>query len=67
MLNKTVCQECYSRNRSYWTEVSEIAWERGHVTCPAGSWRELLGHLVYINQPPPEWCKYSCEHLVSQT
>ena len=67
MLNKRVCQECYARYRTHWNEAAVIAWEHGEVVCPFGAWDDIVARYhVGIDKPPPEWCKYACEHLVSQ-
>ena len=79
MLNQSICKRCLVEEvKAYgqkpedgWTYTDEMNWEGdghaggGYVACP-GVNLDLGPHFAKIKEPPPEWCPYAAEHVVSQ-
>ena len=62
MLNKGVCKRCIGE----WDDFHEKeCWrESGDVPCPERY--SIMLDFANIDEPPPEWCPYFVEHIVSE-
>ena len=67
MLSKDVCRKCINSAArdglrvSSWGLMDDKRWEHGEVLCE-DFWQSKRS----IQEPPPEWCPYIVEHVVSQ-
>ena len=70
MLNKEICKRCRRESGGRlkdWDGYAEHAWGlwMGYVECPnVGLFLSL--RFAKVGQPPPVWCPYAVEHVVSQ-
>ena len=77
MLNKTICKQCVNRQFQHivgrsgaWCSYDDRAWNVARiVSCRFHGVEERLDkdiHGTPVDEPPPKWCPFSAEHLVSQ-
>jgi hypothetical protein len=72
-LDKRVCRICINEHRAdtntlgglprecfLWNDGDEYGWSHGLTVC-CGS--EMMAD---VTRPPPKWCRYSLEHVVSE-
>jgi hypothetical protein len=65
MLNKDVCKECMRRtNLLQWSDEDERYWKIGIVYC--NRFITDKGSSTNIHCPPPDFCPYAVEQVVSQ-
>ena len=61
MLNKDVCIKCVNQlsvKHKKWDEEDENRWKIGVLWC-------VKSYNVLVDENPPENCKYTVEHIVS--
>jgi len=71
VLSKAVCKHCSQQaideSKGYfaWGHYAELVWDDDRlVICPQKHRRGADGD-AFIDEPPPEWCPYAAEHVVS--
>lgn len=72
MLSKRICKDCYVKgcnNADAWDDAVERMWKRGIMWCVEFHEKDRITSYVgetKVNEPPPRWCKYALEHVVSE-
>lgn len=71
VLSKAVCKHCVEQSLDEpdspfaWCHYADSVWDDGLVICPSRYAPGADGE-AFTCEPPPSWCPFAAEHIVSQ-
>ena len=70
-LNRAICKRCWKdddpEERVGWHERDNKRWrEERKVCCPFTHAQSVFEPMACVDEPPPRFCPYAAEHVVSQ-
>ena len=73
-LSKEICKRCCEQNyvddpeQGFvgWGHLSDMFWDDDGVVMCAFSDMEGMPGEAHVDEPPPSWCPYAAEHVVSR-
>lgn len=73
MLNIEVCKRCLNTyegipiNRTEkWGRIDRMLCPRKAAVQHYNTYNIPGSHFAIVNQPPPEWCPFTLEHIISE-